>query len=74
MSTSTATFGDTAELDVGTLMFEDLQAYACEVEAMEATVLDGADPVVPLCDSERNIRTLVALYESAREGRKISLS
>lgn len=71
--TTTATFGDTAELDMETLTFEDMQAYRCEVDAMEAAVLDGAASVVPLEDSERNIRTLVALYESAREDRKVKL-
>ena len=70
---STATFGDSAELATETLTFEKMDAYRCEVDAMTASILDGTPPVIPLTDSENNIRTLVALYQSAREGRKVSL-
>lgn len=42
--------------------------YICEVQAMEACVLDGADPVVPLSSSRDFLRSVLALYESARTG------
>jgi xylose dehydrogenase (NAD/NADP) len=47
--------------------------YQCEVEALNAAVLDGAELPVPLSSSRANVATLVALYESARQGRPISL-
>ena len=40
--------------------------YRCEVEALTATVLDGAALPVSLARSQANVATLVALYESAR--------
>jgi predicted dehydrogenase len=43
-------------------------AYQCEVEALTAAVLDGADLAVPLPSSRSNVATLQALYESARRG------
>jgi predicted dehydrogenase len=47
--------------------------YLCEVEAMEACVLDGAPPVVPLSLSRQILSTVLALYESATAGRSVSL-
>jgi xylose dehydrogenase (NAD/NADP) len=42
--------------------------YQCEVEALTGAALDG-DPVpVPLTSSRANVATLLALYESARQG------
>jgi xylose dehydrogenase (NAD/NADP) len=42
--------------------------YQCEVEALTGAALDG-DPVpVPLTNSRANVATLLALYESARQG------
>jgi xylose dehydrogenase (NAD/NADP) len=43
-------------------------AYRCEVEALTAAVLDGADLPLPLASSRANIATLATLYESARRG------
>lgn len=43
-------------------------AYQCEVEALTAAVLDGTPLAVPLTSSRANVATLVALYESARQG------
>jgi predicted dehydrogenase len=54
--------GDGEEL----LPVEGIDPYLCEVQAMEACVLDGAAPVVPLSDSRGNVATINALYESAR--------
>ncbi len=39
-----------------------------EVEGFTAQVLDGRGAVVPLEDSLANVRTIVALYESAQDG------
>jgi predicted dehydrogenase len=43
-----------------------IDAYRCEVEALTAAVLDGAELAVPLSSSRANVVTLAALYESAR--------
>ena len=47
--------------------------YLCEVEAMEACVLDGADPVVPLSRSRDFLRSILAIYESAKTSRVVTL-
>jgi predicted dehydrogenase len=47
--------------------------YLAEVEAMEACVLDGATPVVPLSLSRHFLRSVLALYESAETGRVVAL-
>ena len=54
-----------------TVVFPALSPYLCEVEAMEACVLDGAEPVVPLSLSREFLRTILALYESARSGQPV---
>jgi xylose dehydrogenase (NAD/NADP) len=53
--------------------FEGITPYAYEIEAMEACVLDGAEPVVPLSLSRNFLRSVLALYESARTGMSVSL-
>jgi xylose dehydrogenase (NAD/NADP) len=45
-----------------------LDAYRCEVDALTAAVLDGAELSVPLASSRANVATLEALYRSARQG------
>ena len=47
--------------------------YLCEVEAMEACILDGAAPVVPLSQSRIFLQSVLALYESARTGQVVHL-
>lgn len=42
--------------------------YLHEVQAMEACILDGAEPVVPLSYSRDFLRTVLALYRSAETG------
>jgi predicted dehydrogenase len=42
--------------------------YLCEVQAMEACVLDRAAPVVSLAQSREFLRSALALYESAASG------
>lgn len=44
-----------------------------EVEAMEACVLDGAQPVVPLSLSREFLKSALALRESARTGKVVEL-
>jgi D-xylose 1-dehydrogenase (NADP+, D-xylono-1,5-lactone-forming) len=45
--------------------------YLCEVQAMEACVLDGAAPVVSLQDSRNFLRSMLAIYKSARTGQVV---
>lgn len=45
-----------------------LNPYICEVQAMEACVLDGAAPIVPLATSRNFLRSALALYTSAQTG------
>lgn len=47
--------------------------YLCEVEAMEACVLDGAGPVVPLSLSRVFLKSMLAIYESAASGEVVKL-
>jgi len=47
--------------------------YLCEVQAMEACVLDGAAPVVSLADSRNFLRSMLAIYESAHTGQVVRL-
>jgi xylose dehydrogenase (NAD/NADP) len=42
--------------------------YQCEVEAVAAAALEGAELPVPLSSSRANVATLLALYQSARQG------
>ena len=51
-----------------TLTFPAIDPYLCEVEAMEACILDGAEPVVPLSLSRQILSTVLALYQSAGTG------
>ena len=48
-----------------------VDAYRCEVDALTAAVLDGAELAVPLSSSRANIATIGALYESAERGRSL---
>jgi len=47
--------------------------FLCEVEAMEACLLDGATPNVPLRLSRDFLRCALALFESARTGQVVKL-
>ncbi len=47
--------------------------YQAEVEAMEACILDGAEPVVPLSLSRDFLRSILAIYQSAESGRPVTL-
>jgi xylose dehydrogenase (NAD/NADP) len=56
-----------------TLIVPAKSPYLAEVEAMEACILDGATPVVPLSLSRDFLRSVLALYESAATGRVVRL-
>lgn len=45
-----------------------IDPYLCEVQAMEACILDGAKPVVSSEDSRAFLRSVLALYRSAQTG------
>ena len=45
--------------------------YLCEIQAMEACVLDGAAPLVSLQDSRAFLRSMLAIYASARTGQPV---
>ena len=53
---------------VETIVVPAVDAYQTEVEAMEACVLDGAEPPVPLSLSRQILSTILAIYRSARKG------
>lgn len=50
-----------------------MELYSGEVEDMHAAILDGAQPYLTLVETRDHVRTLLALYESAREQRIVSL-
>lgn len=50
------------------IVFPPMDPYGYEVAAMEACVLDGAEPVVPLSLSREFVRTILAMYRSAESG------
>lgn len=59
--------------NVETLDFALEDPYDCEVAAMEACVLDGAAPLVPLSLSRAFLHTMLAVYESAATGAVVTL-
>ncbi len=50
------------------IVFPAADPYDCEVAAMEACVLDGAPPIVPLALSRAFARSMLAIYRSAASG------
>ncbi len=56
---------------VKTESWENANAYEHEVNAMAASILDGAPIAITLDDSRRNVATIRALIESARTGRAV---
>lgn len=58
---------------VETKTYPQYNAYADEVRSMIACIVDGADPVIPLSDSRQNTAVLLALFESARDGKAVRL-
>jgi predicted dehydrogenase len=49
------------------------EAYLCEVQDMEATLLDGRKPAISLEDSRGTVAAISALLESARSGSPVTL-
>ena len=56
--------GDEEEVD----SLSEVNPYQCEVEAVAAAAREGKPLPVPLSSSRANVATLLALYQSAREG------
>ena len=56
-----------------TLVLPAVDPYRCEVAAMEACVLDGANPVVPLQLSRQILCTVLALFQSAATGQPLAV-
>jgi len=48
--------------------FPGISPYQCEVEAMEACVIDRAEPVISLEESRSFLQSMLALHEAARRG------
>ena len=72
--TAADTFGDDPDhLIVDVKRFEKVNAYADEVAAFEAALLDGKEPTFPLEESRINVATAAALLASARENRSVTL-
>jgi len=47
--------------------------YLGEVEDLQAAILDGTAPYISLEETRNHVRTALALYESARTGKKVKL-
>jgi predicted dehydrogenase len=54
-----------------TFTFRGVSPYQFEVEAMEACVLDDAEPIVSLELSKQFLQSMLALHESARIGKAV---
>ena len=68
----TSTFSDSMEgHTIDTKTYENMNAYQCEIDSMVESVLNGAEPVILLADSWKNVSTIVALHESARTGKPV---
>lgn len=52
----------------------DKELYLGEVEDMNTAVLDGAPNFLLLAESRNHVRTILALYESARQGQTIRVA
>lgn len=54
-----------------TIVTPAIDPYLCEVQAMEACLLDGAAPIVPLSRSRNFLTSVLALYASAKSGQLV---
>jgi predicted dehydrogenase len=50
-----------------------IDPYLCEVQAMEACILDRAAPIISLAQSRDFLRSVLALYKSAASGEVVKL-
>jgi D-xylose 1-dehydrogenase (NADP+, D-xylono-1,5-lactone-forming) len=55
------------------IAFPAQDRYLAEIEDLETAIRTGRPPRVSLAESRRNVRTIAALLQSAREGRPIRL-
>ena len=46
-------------------------AYQARLEAVEACILDGAEPLIPLEQSKNFLRSMLALHQSAQTGEPV---
>jgi predicted dehydrogenase len=58
---------------VETIAVKGMDSYSCEVEDMADAILLGKPPRVSLADSRANTAAILALFESARTGKLITL-
>jgi xylose dehydrogenase (NAD/NADP) len=65
--------GDDEPTETITIPAAGNNPYLWEVKAMEACILDGAKPVVPLSLSREFLRSILALFESANSGQPVRL-
>ncbi|MBI3864725.1 MAG: Gfo/Idh/MocA family oxidoreductase [Planctomycetia bacterium] len=73
-SRAAGTFSDSpANIEEELLTFDNVNAYQNEVDSMVASILNGAEPVVPLSESRGNVATLAALCASAQTGAAVRL-
>lgn len=56
-----------------TIVTPAIDPYLCEIQAMEACLLDGAAPVVPLTQSRNFLRSVLAIYKSAASGQPVQV-
>jgi predicted dehydrogenase len=55
------------------LTVPEKELYLCEIEDMHAAILDGQPSYVTLEESRKHVQTVLALYESARLGKSVSV-
>ena len=55
------------------LKVKAVDPYQAEVENMHSAILEGQPPLISLEESRNHVRTTLALYESARIGKTVSL-
>lgn len=65
--------GDSSTPETIVFEVEGNDPYLHEVKTMEACVLDGAEPIVSLDLSRDFLRSVLAIFESARSGRPVTL-
>jgi predicted dehydrogenase len=63
----------TADGEAGVVAVPEKELYAGEIEDMHVAILDGQPNYLTLEETRNHIRTLLALYESARRGQRVWL-
>lgn len=63
----------TIDGEQSTITTPAVDPYLCEVQAMEAALLDGAAPLLSLAQSRNFLRSVLAIYESAKSGAVVRL-